>query len=971
LDILLEPPPSRYVVGIDLGTTNSAVGYVDTHQQPWQVRIFAVPQLVAPGQVEARETLPSFHYQPAEGETSGGVMRMPWQREDPSHVVGIFARDHGTRVPGRLIASAKSWLSHSGVDRTADILPWQASGDVDRLSPVEVSARYLRHMRDAWDHAHPKEPLAQQDIVLTLPASFDEVARELTVEAAARAGLTKVVLIEEPQAAFYAWLNKHAENWEQLVSPGQTVLVCDIGGGTSDFTLIRVRRGEEDKVQFHRVAVGEHLILGGDNLDLALAHHFEPKLARVGKLEPRQFDVLVRICRQVKETLLGPKPPESFTITLPGGGSKLIGGSLQVQATRDEVRQVLLDGFLPPCWLADKPAQRRSGFQEFGLPYAPDPAITRYLAAFLTAHRHVGIDDVGQASSPAIQTPSSSPAGGNACPMKDPARPDVVLFNGGMFDSPAMQQRLLDVLTSWFNEPGKGDWRPIVLENDRLDLAVARGAAYYGMVRRGEGVRITASLARTYYLGVESDPPSALCVIPGSAEPGQDFELKERPLDLVISEPVEFPLFVSSIRLVDKPGEMIPIDREQMTPLPPIRTAMRTRRKSERGHVPVHLHARLTEIGTLELWCSEVEQAGTRAGEQAGKREERKWRLQFDVRSATQTELEAAETTGEQQGMLDEAAWESAYQTIAGTFGPDGRDWPEGLPKRLAEALGIERSDWPPSLLRRIWEALIEFEPGRRKSAVHEARWLNLLGYALRPGYGVAVDDWRVSETWRLVAGKLAHQASTSRTESLILWRRIGGGLTSGQQKALAEPLLGSIRALHKRSTSGGAKGGDGAFSPHEASELLRLLGSLELLPLKLKGELGDMLVDLSGKRKLEAMRGAMLWTIGRLGARVPLYGPLNTVVASEVAGRWINAFAGDPKVDDPMLTFAVMQLARRTGDRYRDVHDDVRQQALAWLTAIGAGPHNIDLVREGGRLDSDEAGRVFGESLPKGLRVR
>ena len=526
-----------------------------------------------------------------------------------------------------------------------------------------------------------------------------------------------------------------------------------------------------------------------------------------------------------------------------------------------------------------------------------------------------------------------------------------------------MQQRLLDVLASWFSP---ADWKPIVLENDRLDLAVARGAAYYGMVRRGKGVRITASLARTYYLGVESEPPSALCVIPGSAEPGQDFELKERPLDLVISEPVEFPLFVSSIRLADQPGEMIPIDREQMTPLPPIRTALRTRRKSERGHVPVHLHARLTEIGTMELWCSEIAAAGHSS-------QNRSWRLQFDVRSATQTDLEASETTGEQQGMFDEASWQAAYQTIAGTFAPDGKDSPDGLPKRLAEALGLDRGDWPPSLLRRVWEALLEFESGRRKRPVHEARWLNLLGYALRPGYGVAVDDWRVSETWRLVAGKLAHQASTSRTESLILWRRIGGGLTSGQQKALAEPLLGPIRALHKRFASGGTKGGgDAGLGPHEANELLRLLGSLELLPLKLKGELGSMLVDLSGRKKLEPMRGAMLWTIGRLGARVPLYGPLNTVVAPEVAARWLEALLASETIQsDAMLPFSVVQLARRTGDRYRDISEPVRERAIAWLTARGASLHHLQLVQEGGELDADEAGRAFGESLPKGLRLR
>ena len=342
------------------------------------------------------------------------------------------------------------------------------------------------------------------------------------------------------------------------------------------------------------------------------------------------------------------------------------------------------------------------------------------------------------------------------------------------------------------------------------------------------------------------------------------------------------------------------------------------------------------------------------------------------MRSATQTELEATATTGEAQGVYDEESWHSAYSTLRNTFGPEGKDSPEGLPKRIAEAIGIERGDWPPALLRRVWEVLMEFEAGRRKSAVHEARWLNLLGYALRPGYGVAVDDWRVSETWRIVAGKLAHQANTSRTESLILWRRIGGGLTSGQQKALAEPLLNSIRAIHKPFASSGAKGAsDTGLAPHEANELLRLLGSLELLPLKMKAELGNVLLELLAKKKLEPMRGAMLWTIGRLGARVPLYGPLNTVVAPEVAVRWLEGLLADGRAGDAMLIFALVQLARRTNDRYRDVSEETRARVLTWLTQSTAPPHALQLIREGGRLDSDETGRAFGDALPKGLRLR
>ncbi|MFN0022006.1 MAG: Hsp70 family protein [Pirellulaceae bacterium] len=968
---------SRYVVGIDLGTTNSAVCYVDTSEKPWRVQVLSIPQLVAPGQVEKRDTLPSFHYQPTAEEVAAGGTKLPWPNKEektkgklaacPTGAVGFYARDFGGQISGRMIASAKSWLCHSGVNRTSDILPWHAAADVEKLSPVEASACYLRHIRDAWDFQHPKEPLEKQDIVLTLPASFDEVARELTVEAAAKAGLPRVVLIEEPQAAFYAWIYKHAENWDQLVAPGQKILVCDIGGGTTDFTLIRVRRGEGGKVQFHRVAVGDHLILGGDNFDLALAQHAEKKLTSGGKLQPRQWDLLVRASRQTKEELLGDRAREQVTITLPGSGSKLIGGSLQIGLSGEEVREVLVEGFMPRVGLSDKPAPRRSGFQEFGLPYASDPAITKYLAAFLSAHRHVAMEE------------------DDAKTGHDPARPDVVLFNGGVFESSLLKQRLIDCLSEWFGMTD-APWQPLVLDNDRLDLAVARGAAYYGMVRRGEGVKIAAGLARTYYLGLDSadakEPPQAVCLVPGNAEPGQDITLPGRHFDLLVSEPAEFPLYVSSTRLADRPGEMSPIDPEQMTALPPIRTALKTSRRSERGIVPVELHARLTEIGTLDLWCSEVNGVGRSfCGSESTPTPDlsntktppdpfvpRTWRLQFDVRSATQTDVEAHESAAEGEGIVDEEAWQACQKEIETTFGGDANQSPDSLLKRLSEAIGLERGEWPTSLLRRIWETLLQLEPGRRKSPIHEARWLNLLGYALRPGYGLAVDDWRVAETWRKVQGKLAHAAPTSRTESLILWRRIAGGCSAGQQRAIAEPLLSAVRTLHKKQMTG--KGSEPTFGPHEGLEVLRLLGSLELLPGETKIELGNLLVDLLPKRKLEQLRPALAWALGRIGARVSVYGPLNTVVSPREAGIWAEKIlaAGE---NDPLSQFALVQIARRTGDRYRDLPDSLRKSIVNELVRAKAPPHSLELVRTGGQLDDQEQARVFGESLPKGLRMR
>jgi molecular chaperone DnaK (HSP70) len=932
--------PSRYVVGVDLGTTNSAVGFVDTDELPWHIRTLNIPQLVAPFQVEGLETLPSFHYQATQAEAAAGALRLPWNAECPSHAVGTFAREEGIGKPGRLIASAKSWLSHSGVDRTADLLPWQGDTDVERLSPVEASSRYLQHVRDAWDHLFPGYPLSEQDLVITLPASFDEVARELTIESARRAGLPRLVLIEEPQAAFYAWVNRHDDDWQKHISPGQKILVCDIGGGTTDFTLIRASASETSgDVQFHRVAVGEHLILGGDNLDLALARYVERKLVGENKLPAQQWDVLVRTARRVKETLLSENPTESVTINLPAAGAKVIGGGLQVAVTRDEVVQLLVEGFLPPVAFNEQPERRQSGFQDFGLPYAADPGITRYLAAFLSTHRFTGED--------APQTDWTAQR------KADPARPDVVLFNGGFFASPILRGRLLEVLASWFAADGE-PWSPLVLDNPRLDLAVAHGAAYYGMVRRGEGVGIAATLARSYYIGVGGDRPRAVCLAPGSATAGQNFEVRDATFQLTLAEPVEFPLYVSSTRLVDPPGAVIDVDLGELTPLPPIRTVLHTGRKRKPEIAEVRLHAHLSEVGVLELSCREVD--GLRS-----------WRLQFDIRSTTQTDVTAHQSEAEGEGFIDEAVVSASREYIERVFGPEGREKPATLMKGLVQQLNMPKHQWPTSLLRRMWELMMEVEAGRRRSAAHEARWLNLVGYALRPGYGFAVDDWRVAETWRAVYGKVAFAASGP--EALVLWRRIAGGLSGGQQLQLAEPLLAAVRALRKRYQGEHASGSSATSDVVQSAELWRLLGALELLPVPLKIELGDAIVDLLPKRKLEKQRLTLLWTLGRLGQRVPLHGPLNMLVPATHAGRWLGDVL---KLDqaEPVAHLAAMQLARRTDDRHRDLPPALCARAAEWLEGGAAAPHLVELVRTGGTLDYEEQNAVFGESLPSGLRV-
>ena len=534
-----------------------------------------------------------------------------------------------------------------------------------------------------------------------------------------------------------------------------------------------------------------------------------------------------------------------------------------------------------------------------------------------------------------------------------------------------------------------------MLDNDRLDLAVARGAAYYGMVRRGLGVRIAAGLARTYYIGVEgkeagekggkgerergtvegevvvssiADPSpllpfspspllsSALCLIPAGVEPGHDIDLSQRRFDLLVSEPVEFPLFISSTRLTDRPGELVTFDREQMTPLPPIRTVLRTRKKGLTESVAVNLHARLTEIGTLDVWCSEIE----------GKRS---WRLQFDVRSATQTDVAAHVSAAEGEGFVDEATWQECLFAIRQVFGPDGTDKPEGLVKRLSAVTGMNRNAWPTSLCRRIWEALIEDEAGRRKGPVHEARWLNLLGFGLRPGYGLAVDDWRVAETWRLVQGKLVHPsaaAAVGRLDPLAAdWRRLAGRSAAGSGRA-------ALRSDPRAASAGGGRQGAGRRLRFPAQRNGRDLAAARLAGIAargLEGRVGrDPLGPLAQAEDGERAAGNRLG--GRpLGARTPLSGPLNTVVPAEAAGQWLKRLM-DSFGGDPAGALAVMQIARKTDDRYRDLSPKQRDAAAAYLTRENAPGHFLTLVQSGGSLDREEQGLIFGESLPKGLRL-
>ena len=569
----------------------------------------SIPQVVAVNEVGERPVLPSFLYLAAPKEFPAGGMDLPW-KAPADRVVGSFARDQGAKVPGRLVSSAKSWLSHAGVDRKSPLLPWNGPESEPRVSPVEATSLYLGHLRDAWNASIARKVAADrleaQDVLLTVPASFDAVARELTVEAARAAGLERVTLLEEPQAAFYAWLAARGDAWRKAVRVGDIILVCDVGGGTTDFTLIAVTEQEGD-LTLTRLAVGEHILLGGDNMDLALAHAVAATLpSGIDGLDISQRVALGHSCRAAKEALFGQSAKASAPVSVLGRGSKVIGGAIKTELNRETLNQVIVDGFLPRCAASDQPTRgRRVGLTEMGLPYAADPAITRHLARFLglqAASLHTGEGVV---------------------------KPSAILFNGGVFKAEELRDRVRDVVSGWAGDPVPA------LEATDLDLAVAHGAAYYGLVRRGKGVRIRGGVPQSYYVGIESPAPAvpgvpppikALCVVPMGMEEGTESDVPGPQFGLVVGEPAEFRFFGSTTRRDDPIG--LVLDRwsaDELAELAPLETALALEDGADGETVPVRLHTHVNEVGTLELWCE-----STRSGD------ERRWKLEYNVREPSE-----------------------------------------------------------------------------------------------------------------------------------------------------------------------------------------------------------------------------------------------------------------------------------------------------------------------------------------------
>src|SRR5215471_18089935 len=874
-------------IGIDLGTTNSALAYIDEREAEDRdfppLHIFETPQLVAAGRVEARRTLPSFLYL-EEGQP-----------------VGVYAREQGALVPTKLVHSAKSWLSNPDVDRTAKILPWDSQETGRVLSPVEVSSRFLAKFKEEWERTKDT-PLSVHDIVLTVPASFDEEARELTVMAAREAGLERLTLLEEPAAAFYSWIANNLAQSRKKLFDGQIVLVCDVGGGTSDFSLIKVSR-EGDLVNFTRTAVGKHLLLGGDNLDLTLAWLVETKLGV--PLSIRQRSGLRRQCSSAKERLLNDPNLKSVEITVLGSGSALIGKALKAEILREEALELALEGFLPFSERGEKPKdEKRSLFRELGLPYVTDPAITRHLNEFLEPTGEV---------------------------------PDAILFNGGFFIPEILRDRVADVVGKWYGR------RPEIFENVDLDLAVARGAAYYSYVRStGSGVLVRGGLPRTYYIALGEAKDGrfpAVCLVPRGAEEGSAIEIDNEALQLVANRPVSFRLYSSLTRTEDKLGDVVQfsVGDSDLHMHAPLNAVIRFGKKAEERLIPVKLGARLTEVGTLESWCE-------------SKISDNRWRLQFELRKA------AAAQPAERKAaaVVSETALQSALELIGQVFSTTAKSpvSPEELPAKLEQAMGLGKNSWPLPSIRQMADAFLTASDGRKKSPAFEMRWLNLAGFCLRPGFGYPGDDFRIEQARRIYASGLVHGNQVQcEIDWWIFWGRVAGGLNRNQQSDIYQRIQTFLLPRGKQKPQ--------RVNSALHREMWRTASSLELLPAGVKSELGDALVK---RIKAGDYKESELWCLSRLGARQLFYGPINLVAPPATTSRWVDAVKNIPAAGD-----ALAAIARRTGDPTRDLPEAARDTVRAKLQAL---PHSDRLlaVLEGDEEDDRTLGRIFGEELPSGL---
>ena len=957
---------TKYVVGIDLGTSNTVVSYAEVPENPKTstptIQAFDIPQLASPGDVQLRRLLPSAMYIPGP-EISTDDIQLPWSNtENTSDLsfIGYLARKMGGKVPIRLIESSKSWLCHGGVHRTGKILPWHGPEEIKKFSPVDIAQKILRHIRLAWNHQIAQDTedhkLENQNVLITIPASFDEAARQMTLDAAKKAGLVSIHLLEEPLAAFYAYIRRTGGTPQTTgLKPGQRIVIADVGGGTTDFTLIEVKpnpettspeQAQSQPLHFDRTAVGEHLLLGGDNMDLALAYKLEPQISSGKKLDSESWAQLKFECRQAKETLFEHPEQTVLNLTIAGRGRRLLGGAKKAKLNRDTLNDVVLEGYFPYLPLGEKAkpqTKRQSGITEYGLPYATDPRITSHLAAFLLKH---------------------GPTTGE--------RPvDAILFNGGALKPPSIRERICDIIGDWMRKstPGQADTpnpRPLIWDegDEALELSVANGATYFGLVKLGLGRRIGDGAPREYFLGLDvgseskqtnTEEVKVVCIAPRGMHDGQTIEIPNQEFQITTNKPVKFPLFASTAPRNDELGSILKINKEELHELPPLETVIKFGKQKTGTQVPIRIQVHRTEVGTLEISC---------LSKMSGAR----FKLAFDLRSAAPTAASVPEqiNPSEQIEVPDERV-EIALKNIKQTFAPSE---PPGLPpnklmRQLEEDLELSKNNFPLITIRKLAEHLLELLEHKSKSPEIETRWLNLTGFCLRPGFGVALDDWRVKQLWKIHAPGPHYPSSDDvNLNWWILWRRVAGGLSRGPQEELAARLMPMlISSMHKRARKKPPKS-----QSQEATEMWRTAASLERISAKQRAQFGQELLELIESRK--APKGA-LWCLGRIGARQLLYGPRESIIKSSVVEQWIDRLLKVKKLPkgEP-ITEAIVSLARLTGDRQNDVSEPIRQQVDQTLSEMGVAIEHRNPVINLVKMDRDAQISAFGENLPMGLSI-
>ncbi|ELH7809967.1 hsp70 family protein [Vibrio harveyi] len=934
----------RFLVGIDLGTTNTVVAYceITDNLEQSEVSLFDIDQLIGPGEVVRKPLLPSFRYHPAVGQISPSDLTLPWENEPVSGdisnvIVGEWARELGAKVEGRQVSSAKSWLSHQAVDRSSDILPWAGAQDVDKVSPVIASASYLNHIRQAWNYRHPSNKLEDQDVVVTVPASFDETARKLTLEAAELAGLKKIVLLEEPQAVCYDWYARHQQTAADELKELPLILVCDVGGGTTDLSLIEASFSSQDELALDRIGVGEHLMLGGDNLDLALAHLAESRLSQnkgeqSKKLTAASLTKLIQQTRKAKENLLSASAPEEVKITMLGSGSKLLGGTKSIGLSKQEVHQIALDGFFPLSDFSEVPDKRRSAVVEFGLPYVADPAVSKHVAEFLTQHQQVsraalGIEDDKQ----------------NAIPVG-------LLLNGGVFNSELVTERVTTLLSDWRGAP------VTVLDNPHPDWSVALGAVAFGKARRGAQLKIGGGAARSYFLHLQEKNKmgKALCLLAKGTEEGHEIRLSGRRFSLTLGEPVRFNLLTSTHDTLTnntaiQNGVMVDVDPDLFAPLPPYITTLEGEgaelQANQKERVEVQLACQLTEVGTLKMECVSAED------------DSKRWELEFEVRNKQTDDSEQVKL----HPKLNECK-ELIARLYSGNKKSAESKEIKTLAKDLEKKLG-KRDEWDFTTLRQLFDTFAQGRKRRRRSEQHEKNWLRLAGFALRPGFGDPTDSWRIEQVWGLYQQNIQFKNHQGWTDWWVFWRRIAGGLSQEQQETI---LADIAKYLHP----GAMKNPQSAKAAQDMGyeSMVRLSASLEHLEVEDKVLLATWF--LSKAINHNQFEQAHWWAMGRLASRTPLYGSQHNVVPREQAEQWLPKLLEQNWQKEPMIAFAAVMICRKTGDRLFDISDDYREQVLAKLKQSKVPESWVSLVEEVKELSESESKRIFGDALPSGLTL-